>query len=92
MDTFPSAYIPPSSQANASYMLDFVHIAAHVASEGVDNCVNAKVRLQFENADLYKMPLTSNWVTWRVTEIKKVSNNEITLFTLLKDVIVSLKV
>ena len=51
---------PPSLQPNAMNMLSSVHIAAHVASEGVDNCVDAIVILQFENANLYKIPPTSS--------------------------------
>ena len=73
-------------------MADSVHIAAHVIREGVDTCRDAMVRLQFENTDLYKIPLTSSWVTWIVTEIKRVAKNEITLSTLLKEVIVFLTV
>ena len=80
----------PSLQANALNMLDFVHIAAHVASEGVDKCVDPIVKSQFENADLYKIPLTSSWVNWIVTEINRMAKNEMTLFILSKDVIVFL--
>ena len=82
----------PSLQANTLNMADSVHIAEHVIREGVDTCRDAMVRLQFENADLYKIPLTSSWATWIVTEIKRVAKNEITLSTLLKEVIVFLTV